>query len=142
MIEAREHLTEMEFESGDYLFKQGDSTGFLFLINKGEVEVYLDTPEGGRVTLAILGEGQVVGEFAIVDYKPRSASARALTPVDGIKVSAEGYQGLLEGLPEWAMAVIETLVDRLRKADEMIAQSELEDPEVQARKESILAATK
>lgn len=107
------------FAEGDILFEENEASFHFFVIQEGEVEVYKNGPEG-KVVLATVSSGHSVGEFAMLDRKPRSASARALTALTAVKVSPEAYKVLIDELPEWAVAVMKALVDRLRRTNEIV----------------------
>jgi CRP-like cAMP-binding protein len=70
--------------------------------------------------LAKVGPGSSIGEFAMLDRKPRSASARALSPVTAARVSPEAYDQLLNELPDWAVSVMRALVERLRFTNDIV----------------------
>ena len=97
------------------------------MIKEGRVEVFRDGGDGQRVVLAIVDEGQSLGEFAMIDKQPRSASARAISTVVAVKVSESSYAELLGELPTWAQAMLEGLVSRLRSANDIIRQHEAID---------------
>ena len=73
----RAELYLLKLGPKDYLFRQGDLPTSAFLIEEGHVEVVLERDGGDRV-LAVRGPGDIIGEMAIVDRVPRSASVRAL----------------------------------------------------------------
>lgn len=120
------NLELVRFEPGEILFREGERTFFFYMIKEGRIEVFRET-EGDNVVLAILEEGQSLGEFAMIDRQVRSASARAITPVTAVKVSEEAYASLLGELPSWAQSMLEGLVARLRTANEIIRQQEAID---------------
>lgn len=128
-----ESLEKVQFKPGDFLFHENEQSYFFFIIQEGSVEVFKTGPEQQHIPLAIVGEGQALGEFAMVSKKARSASARALTKVTAVKVSEDAYQALLNELPAWALAVIEGLVERLRQADETIRTYGIVDPNLAQR---------
>ncbi len=76
----------LELPAGSLLFAEGDPPTSAFLIERGEVEI--STGEGdSRRVLGVLGPGSLLGEMAVIDDSPRTASARALadcvlTPID------------------------------------------------------------
>ncbi|HEX4926177.1 MAG TPA: cyclic nucleotide-binding domain-containing protein [Bdellovibrionales bacterium] len=117
-----ESLEKVQFKPGEFLFHENEQSYFFFIIQEGSVEVFKTGADQKHIPLAVVGEGQALGEFAMISKKPRSASARALTKVAAVRVSEEAYQSLLNELPSWALAVIEGLVERLRQADETIRQ--------------------
>lgn len=95
----RSHVEAVHFSAGDVIFRKGDDSDFAILIAAGEVEVHDD--ERGTV-LAVSGEGALVGELGMISGDPRSASARALTPVRGWKIDRSDYREFLSDRPELA----------------------------------------
>lgn len=120
-------LELVHFSPNDVLFKEGDKTFFFYMIKEGRVEVYREDDDARKIVLAVIEEGQSLGEFAMIDKQPRSASARALTDVVAVKISEQAYASLLDELPAWVQAMLEGLVSRLRKANEIIRQHEAID---------------
>ena len=113
-------LQIMKFKKGEYLFREGDKSFHFFILQEGEVEVFKLDAGGREISLAQVSAGHAIGEFAIVDRSPRSASVRALTDVSSVMVSEQAYQKLLQELPSWAIAMIEGLVDRLRQTNQLV----------------------
>jgi EAL domain-containing protein (putative c-di-GMP-specific phosphodiesterase class I) len=67
----------IQLARGEVLFREGEDPGTAFLIESGEIEVR--TRQRGRdVILSVLGPGELVGEMAVIDDSPRTATARAL----------------------------------------------------------------
>ncbi len=118
-------IEKVNFEANDILFHEGDIGFFFYIIQDGEVEVYRTAANGEKKALAVLEAGQALGELALVSNLPRSASARALTNGSAYKVSEENYQKLLSDLPGWAVAILEGLIERLRKTSELLAQASI-----------------
>jgi CRP-like cAMP-binding protein len=141
-VDSESTLSSLErviFDTGDLLFSEGDHSYFFFIIEHGEVEIFLpasgNTPE---VHLANLSEGNPVGEFALVVQKTRSASARAKTPCTAIKISESAYNKLLKELPSWSISVIQSLIERLRRTDEMLRDQSVRKALVMSQIEKIL----
>ena len=68
----------VQLEAGELLFREGDEPGSAFLIESGTVEV--KTHQGGHeIILSLLGPGDLVGEMAVIDDAPRTATATAVT---------------------------------------------------------------
>lgn len=128
-----ESLERVVFKPGEFLFHENEESYFFFIVQEGSVEVFKTDSAKTHIPLAVVGEGQALGEFAMVSKKSRSASARALTTTVAVKVSQEAYQTLLNELPSWALAVFEGLVERLRQADEIIKNYKIVDPAVVAK---------
>lgn len=67
------------FDADDYIFREGDAGDCAYIVDSGMVEV--STIKGGRkLVIATLAKGEILGEMAIIDKLPRSASARAILP--------------------------------------------------------------
>ncbi|HMK08309.1 MAG TPA: cyclic nucleotide-binding domain-containing protein [Anaerolineales bacterium] len=83
------------FASGEIITTQGEQGDELYIVGQGFVEVTLVNPEGGEPRSVVqLGPGQLVGEMALLDRGPRSATVRALT--DGALVQAVQRGAFLE----------------------------------------------
>ncbi len=81
-------LDRIALPAGTLLFAEGDSGSCAYLIDSGRIEIYL-VREGREVVLAIRGPGELVGEMAIIDSLPRSASARITADCELVIVTAE-----------------------------------------------------
>lgn len=95
----RQHVEPAVYGAGDLIFKKGDDSNFAVLIAAGEIEVF--APETGDV-LAVAGDGALIGELGMISGEPRSASARALTPVRGWVIDRTDYREFLSDRPELA----------------------------------------
>lgn len=116
---SNDDIETMFFDEGDLLFEENETSFHFYIIQEGEVEVFKNGPNG-PVVLAKLGPGNSLGEFAMLDRQPRSASARALTAVTVAQVSPEAYNQLLVDLPDWAVSVMRALVERLRFTNDIV----------------------
>ena len=118
-MDALQYLQLKKFKPGDTLFSEGDATSFFYIIESGDVEIFVK-PNGQKVVLNVVSNGGCIGEFAFITKKPRTASAQAITHVSAYEVSEEGYQKLMGDLPEWAQSMILSLVQRLADSTELI----------------------
>ncbi|MBX9768331.1 MAG: cyclic nucleotide-binding domain-containing protein [Bdellovibrionales bacterium] len=107
-------LERIDFKPGDILLRQGDPGYHFLIIQEGQAEIYVTDTNGIRLDLGIAEPGQPVGEFALISQSRRSANVRAISSGFAIKISEEAYKELLTELPEWAQAVIASLVKRLQ----------------------------
>lgn len=105
-------LDEVEFAAGEVLMRAGDVEDWLFVVVQGEVDVR--RPDR-RVTL---GPGSVVGELAVLDPRPRTATVTAVTPVIAFRLSKPAFDEAVRTRPEVALGVISELVGRLRETHE------------------------
>ncbi|MFN7125698.1 MAG: cyclic nucleotide-binding domain-containing protein, partial [Allorhizobium sp.] len=95
----RRHVEAVHYAANEVIFRKGDESDFAILIGTGEVEVY---DEQSGTVLAVSGEGALIGELGMISGDPRSASARALTPVTGWKIDRSDYREFLSDRPELA----------------------------------------
>lgn len=134
-------IMPVEFKAGDLLFVENDSSYHFFIIQEGQVEVFKTGAGGEKIPLAVVGDGTSIGELAMIDRMPRSATARALTEVRAVRISETAYERLLSELPDWAVAVMKALVERLRHTNEIVRKG-FADPakspnQVQAEVQSV-----
>jgi CRP-like cAMP-binding protein len=95
----RRHVEAVHYAANAVIFRKGDESDFAILIGAGEVEVY---DEQSGTVLAVSGEGALIGELGMISGDPRSASARALTPLTGWKIDRSDYREFLSDRPELA----------------------------------------
>ena len=86
--------------AGDYFFREGEAGENAYLIMAGEVEVIRKIGDQ-EVVIAQVGEGGIVGEMSLVDAKPRSASARAISETEVIVISMDDMKMRLERLAKF-----------------------------------------
>jgi len=67
------------FDTDEYIFREGDPGDCAYIIDNGMVEVAFDK-DGRKLVMATLTKGEILGEMAIIDRLPRTASARAIVP--------------------------------------------------------------
>jgi len=94
---------------GDVVFHEGDPGDSLFIVFHGQIALHA----GGR-ELAVLGEGEVLGELAMLDEAPRTVTATAVGDADVLQVSTEDFRVAVQDTSEFANRVISVLAKRLR----------------------------
>ena len=105
----------VQLRQGAILAKQGRQGLEAMIIVDGRARVERD----GKV-LAELGPGAVVGELAVIDAKPRSATVIAETPVSLLVVHRRDFVSLVEVIPGLARNLLVKLCERLREADQAL----------------------
>ena len=107
---------ETEAAAGKVIFQEGDYGDCLYIIIGGSVRIHR-----GERELAVLGRMQSLGEMAVLDGSPRSASATALEDTTMIKVDREQFLDVMRSSPEIMQGIIRLLLARLREANEKIS---------------------
>ncbi len=108
-------MSEVRFEQGELLIRQGDKGDSLLVVAEGEIEVSI-VQDGKTHRLKHAGPGEVVGEMALLTDEPRSASVSACTPVRAYVISAESFHELATRLPKISALLTLLLASRLGKA--------------------------
>jgi len=109
-------LKAKELEEQVVLFNQGDAGNELFIVQQGRIAIFVPSTDkpGDERPIRIFEAGEVLGEMALIDDQPRSASARALDASTVLALSADDFQQLIRQHPEMALAVMAGLNDRIR----------------------------
>src|SRR3954463_1776705 len=114
----------------EVLFLKGDPGDALYAVRRGQIRIATGTRSGKRLTLNLLGPGDVFGEVALLDGRPRTADAVAVEQTELFMVWRRDFLDLLEGRPTVAIRFIEQgapcaaarRVERgLRRRDQRIA---------------------
>ena len=108
---------------GEWLMREGDPGGSLYIIAEGEFEV-TQKLGGQEMVLAVRGHGEVIGEMSLLDNAPRSASVRALKPTRAIMISHADVDNLLATSPSAALALFHTMTQRVRSNEALLRQQE------------------
>lgn len=105
------------YKAGETIFKDGDQGATMFILVDGEVEiskVYGDH----EMVLATLGNGSMFGEMAIINRRPRSATAKAIKETTLLEISRDMFNKRLEEVPKWMQSFFGIMAERLRQATE------------------------
>lgn len=121
---SNDAIVKETHKAGDYIFFEGDLERHFYIVESGTVEICTMNRQGQKVALNQVHEGESFGEFALLENKPRSASAVALTEVTVVKVSEEGFQQLLEELPMWANCMLKSFAERIKKMTAAFKEAE------------------
>lgn len=124
---ARLRRADQEFLLGDctprpfpvnaVLFHRGDPSNFAVFLLDGWAKVFTDSVNGHEALLALRGPGDVLGELAAIDGRPRSATVQTLMPVQVAVLSADRLLSRLRQSPDIAIALLGHVADRLRDSD-------------------------
>jgi CRP/FNR family transcriptional regulator, cyclic AMP receptor protein len=105
----------------EVLFQAGDVAGGCYRLEQGLLKVSIASPQGDERILTILGPGSIVGELAVIDGLPRSATVIAIRDCKLSFISREAFANCIREYPEIYSDLVATLVSRLRESDEAMA---------------------
>jgi CRP/FNR family cyclic AMP-dependent transcriptional regulator len=106
---------------GELLFRQGDEGTALYIILQGRIKISVSR-RTDAVTLAILGQGEFLGEMALLDELPRSADAMALEDSQLYALNRKDFLSFLKNNQNAVHAILSSLSLRLRKTDNLLAE--------------------
>jgi CRP-like cAMP-binding protein len=112
-----------KIEKDHYLFREGDPPDAMYVIKSGKFAV-VKTKQTSEIVLAEIGPGAMVGEMAFFDNKPRSASVKAMKDSEVIALPYKALHAQFANFPEWCKAIMRTVNDHLRNANQRIKQLE------------------
>ncbi len=114
------------FPPGTVLFKEGERGNEMYVIQSGKVKISKEV-RGEEQTLATLGPGEFFGEMAILNNKPRSASATVTEESKMLVIDPKTFESMIKGNAEIAVRMIKKLAQRLEDADHQIENLMLKD---------------
>lgn len=115
-----------KFLPGKKVLVEGSVGLGMFVIVSGRVEVYKGEGEE-RVDLGVLERGDILGEMALIDDKPRSATAKSVEAVECLLISRNSFHTLVRRDPEIAWCIVPSLAERVRDLQQRLVEEEEED---------------
>jgi CRP-like cAMP-binding protein len=126
-----EPAPEVRFAAGTWLCREGDPAQSMYVLEAGRVAV-MKAWNGEDLLLRELGTGDCIGEMALLDLFPRSASVRALEDCIAIELSSAHLMRLYEhDLEQFAliqMNLAREMSRRLRQTDDMLFRTRMGEP--------------
>ena len=104
----------MTFLPGQDLCKQGDVGDAAYVIISGEADILVNQ-NGNEIVVAQVGENAVIGEIAVLCEVPRTATVRATTKLQTLKIDKETFLRLIREFPDMGIEIMRELADRLTK---------------------------
>lgn len=122
MAHSDDHGELRSYSRGDYIFREGERGGDLYIIEKGEVEI-LRLHAGQEVQLAEMKAGEILGVMTCLNDEPRMASARAKTGVKVRKIPHLRIKEQMASMPQWLNVVLKEYSIRLSQMNDSYSQS-------------------
>lgn len=108
---------------GEVLFREGDSSDAMYVIKSGRIAI-TKAKGSGEIVLAEKVGGEMLGEMAFFDNKPRSAGAKAVQDTEIIQLPFTSLHAQFKTFPEWLKAMVRTINGQLRDANTRIKNLE------------------
>jgi CRP/FNR family cyclic AMP-dependent transcriptional regulator len=119
--------TPARFDDDQVMLVQGEPGDFVYVLTGGLVKVVVAAENGAETTLAIRSRGDLVGEFALLDDKPRTATVRAAGEVTALRVGGGAFLAIARGSWPARTAVTSYVMGKMRAAVERHAAERLWD---------------
>jgi signal transduction histidine kinase len=120
LMDNGEHIA---LNAGAVLMEEGSLPDAFYVVLDGEFEVS-KVSNGRDVVLALRGAGEMMGEMSLIEDRPRTATVRAVMESHLLKISRDLFKDLLCGNATTALAILRTVMSRLRNTEAMVGQNE------------------
>ncbi len=111
------HAITKRFPRGSIILRKADPGTGMIVVLSGRVQIGATSGEGKEITLAILGQGELLGELSLIDGQSRSADAIALEECVVLRVERAHFLRLLQGNPDLCLRLMTVLCERLRRVN-------------------------
>jgi len=99
---------------GTVLFREGSRGDVAYLVQKGQIEILKDEPSGSQKRIGVINEGGIFGEMALIDDKPRMATAKAIKACTLVVINQMIFQEKMQKLDPFMKGLLNVLVQNLR----------------------------
>ncbi len=110
----------VRYGAGQEIFSRGDQSDFLLLIAEGRVRLSVMSDEGRELSVRHAVAGDVLGEIAALDGRPRTASASALAETQAFALHRAEFRAMIGRFPALSLGIIEFLCGRLRETTDQL----------------------
>jgi uncharacterized membrane protein len=134
-----EKIDLLRYSAGQIVFNYGDPGHALYIVRRGEFEIYVKNDQGEKIVLEISQPGGVFGEVALLDGGSRTAWAAALGDAELLRLDREHFEAYLRQCTPAALNLLSVVARRLRKSDEVIRRTVTRNVnDVQAEQQTLL----
>jgi CRP-like cAMP-binding protein len=112
----------LAFEPGQIVFDQGAEGDAAYVIIDGRADIVVDSPSG-PTSLAQVERNAIVGEIAILGGVPRTATVKALTRLETLRIDKDHFLKLLREFPEIAVEIMRVLALRLARTNQQLLEA-------------------
>lgn len=110
VLNSFKKYTDFEsYSKGDIIFKEGDPGDVMYAVIEGDVDIKVNNK-----VIYTVGAGEVLGEMALIDSKPRSASAVAKTDCKLVVIDDKRFTFLIQQTPMFVTQIMRVMADRIR----------------------------
>lgn len=114
--QLREMASARQWAAGEILFREGDVTDHVVVLERGIVKAVAVSETGIEIVLAVRGPGDILGELSAIRGDPRTATVVAVADVEALVLGANDFRALLAAPNGAALALLTVLSDRVSEA--------------------------
>jgi CRP/FNR family cyclic AMP-dependent transcriptional regulator len=130
-----------KYAASETIFLMGSPGDSMVAVLSGTIRISMPSADGKEIVLAILGPGEICGEIALLDGKERTADAKAATECSVVVLERRDVMAFFSQFPNAWSKLIEVLCERLRAADEQMAEFAMSPVPVRLAKALLRLAT-
>lgn len=134
-------MQEETYFPGDLVFQEGEAGDALYLLWAGRVAI-VKGEFPNPVLLRFHGPGEVIGEMALLENRPRSASVVALENLRLLRIGRDDFYRLLHEIPTMSLKIMENLSTRLRMADQARSRSQVSEKRLSQQVHELISERK
>ncbi|MGL1903582.1 MAG: Crp/Fnr family transcriptional regulator [Fibrobacterales bacterium] len=112
----------LKFNKGDYIYRTGDESDFLYILKEGLVHVFRSDGKH-EIDFGKIGVGGVVGESVLADMTQRQTSVLVIQDVVALVLSKEEFKMAIEEFEPWVFALTRTLISRHERVIERVERT-------------------
>jgi CRP/FNR family cyclic AMP-dependent transcriptional regulator len=120
LAEVANRFHTVQFKRGQTIYERGDAGNALYLIRSGQIRFSVVSGDGRELSVRVAKAGEIIGEIAVLDRQPRTATAVALTAVTANSLARTDLDRLLLQEPQLARNAIDFLCQRLRDTTDQL----------------------
>jgi CRP-like cAMP-binding protein len=112
----------VKYSEGQVLFSQGDAGDAAYVVLTGTADVLVNA-DGAQIKVAVVEPNSVVGEIAILCDISRTATVRASTPLEALRISKDHFLRMLTEFPEMGIEIMRVLAERLNRTTAELSEA-------------------
>ncbi len=124
LLDLASIAVEQTFAAKTTVFKKGDPGDALYIVKSGKVNILIPSPTGVDTVIATLGKDMVIGDMAVIDDQPRSASVATVAETTFFVITKTDFKALLGSTPEIAFQILRMITERLRATNASLKELE------------------
>ncbi len=119
----RDNLLGKLYSNGEVIARQGEIGDCMYVVQRGQVEIVLERPDGSETAVGVIEAGDLFGEMAIIEKQRRSATARAMGETRVLTVDRRTFLRRVKEDPTLALNILRSLSHRIRNMNHELEEA-------------------